>query len=168
MPRALAEGRTRLDFLAALPADPESVTLTELAAAVALSPAVLASDYNLTPTDSDTVNEKSLVDEGNTVTFAASNYQAAMTFFRYLTTAGASDPGQDVAWETFTGKGVAGYMIERVGPKATTAWAAGNVYNLYEVISDNPQQPQERTGYIKFRQPFGVQGLVVLRGVVVA
>ena len=58
--------------------------------------------------------------------------------------------------------------MERVGPDSDQAWAAGDPYRLFEVLTDDPQQPSELTGYVKFVQPFGVQGTVVLRGAVAA
>lgn len=168
MPKTLADARTKLSILVTKPTDPDAVTAAQANAGVDMSCAVLSSDYVLGATDSDTINEKALCDEGNASVFGASNYAAGMTFFRFLDEDGQSDSGADIAFETFTGKGVTVYALERVGPKYDEPWATGDIYNLYELVADNPQQPQDRTGYVKFRQPFAVGGVVALRKAIAA
>lgn len=166
MPRSLFEGNIRVDALSTAPADPEALTLTELAAGVALSKAIMRSGFRLSPSGSDTLNEASLEDSGNAVDYGASNYDAAMTLFRYLDATGKSDPAQDIAYELFVDKGIFLWLPKRVGPPSKQAWAAGDVYDLFPVVTDDPQDPTDLTGYVKFVQPLGVQGGVVLRGVV--
>lgn len=168
MPKSLAEGRIKVSFLATKPTNPAAMTVAQATAGIDLSCAIVAADFRLSPTDSDRIDDKALCDEGNVRAIGASNYEANMSFFRWLTTGGASETVNDVAFTTFTGKGVAGYFAKRWGPKSTVAWAAGDVYDLYEVTADNPQDPQDLAGYVKFRQPFEVGGLVVLRGIVAA
>lgn len=168
MPKTLAEGRRKLTFLSTRPLDLAAITVTELTAGVDLSLHALNTGYQLGPTGSDTVNEKAIADKGNATVFGASNYAGNITFFRYLDPQGASEAGEDVAWETFVGKGVHGYLVERIGKDGTVDWAASDEYAVYEVMTDDPQPPQEMTGYVKFTQPFGVGGEVELRGVVAA
>lgn len=168
MPKALIEGKIRLGALATAPADGEALTLPELTASVNLSPAVLRTGYRLSPTGSDTLNEASLEDVGNAVTYGSSNYEANLTLFRYLLASGLSDEDQDIAYNLFVGKGLQLWLAERIGPPSRQPWAVGDPYSLYPVITDDPQQPTELSGYIKFVQPLGVQGGVVLRGTVVA
>lgn len=169
MPKSLAEARTKVSWLATLPADPEAITVAEANAAIDMSGVIVASDFALGPADSDRVaNEKSLADEGNVNAIGASNYAAGMSFFRMLDGTGKSEILADIAWATFVGKGITGYWLKRVGPKSSVDWVIGDLYDLFEVITDNPQDPQDRTGYLKFRQPFEVGGLVVLRKAIVA
>lgn len=164
--KSLFEGRILLTAMAAAPANPESITLAELTAGVRLSKAVLRSGYRLSPTGSDTLNEPSLEDTGNSTVFGSSNYEAAMTLFRFLDAAGKSDTEQDVAYNLFTGKGLQLHLVERIGPLASVPWATGDAYRYFPVLTDDPQMPTELTGYVKFVQPLGVQGGVVLRGTV--
>lgn len=164
MPKSLAEARTKVTWLATAPADPDAVTVTEATAGVDMSCVIVANDFTLGAVDSDRISDqKALCDEGNVSAIGSSNYAAGMSFFRMLDGTGASEATEDVAWETFVGKGITGYFLKRVGPKSKTAWAVGDIYDLFEVVTDNPQDPTERTGYLKFRQPFEVGGLVVLR-----
>lgn len=166
MPKSLFEGKILVTALATRPADGEALTVAELTAGVRLSQAILRAGYRLSPTGSDTLSEPSLEDTGNAVTYGSSNYEASMTLFRYLTEEGTSDTEQDIAYNLFAGKGLNLNLVERVGPPASKPWEAGDEYRLFPVITDDPQQPSELTGYIKFVQPLGVQGGVVLRGTV--
>lgn len=168
MPKSLFEGNIRLGALSVAPAVGEAITVAELTAGVNLSPAVMRTGYRLSPTGSDTLNEASLEDSGNGTVFGSSNYEANLTLFRYLDAAGKSDAAQDVAYNLFTEKGIFLWLVERIGPPSKQAWAAGDEYRMFPVITDDPQQPTDLTGYVKFVQPLGVQGGVVLRGVVAA
>lgn len=167
MPRSLFEGNIRVDALATAPVDPEALKLTELATSVALSKAIMRAGFRLSPSGSDTLNEATLEDTGNATDFGNSNFDASMTLFRYLDGTGKSDAAQDIAYNLFTAKGIFLWLAKRVGPPAKQAWAIGDTYDLYPVVTDDPQDPTDLTGYVKFVQPLGVQGGVILRGVTV-
>lgn len=167
MPKTLTEGRVKVAFLPIKPVSLKAPKVTELNSGLDLSAVILASGYTLGPTGSDTVSEPSLADLGNSTTYGKSNYSASVTLFRYLNSTGKSDSTNDVAFTTFTAKGIIGYLVERVGPLSSVAWAATDIVDVYEVVTDDPQPPSDRTGYIKFVQPFGVN-TVELRAAVVA
>jgi hypothetical protein len=153
----LADGRTRLVALTTKPANPEAVTATEANAGVRLECRILKSDYRLSPTGSDTIPDTKLCAEGNAVAYGASNYEGSVTPFRELTPAGLADPANDVAWEALKDKGTRLWLLESEGKKHTEDFVAGDPYDLYEVITDNPQKPGDRGGYIKRVVPLGVQ-----------
>lgn len=157
MPKTLADARTRLVALTTRPADPAKPTVTELTAGVDLSCRILKSDYRLSPVASDTVPDAELCSEGNAVTFGASNYEASVTPFRYLTEAGKADAANDVAWDALKEKGTELWLYEREGPKYDVPWTVADEVEGYEVVTDNPQKPSDRTGYIKRVVPLGVQ-----------
>lgn len=160
MPKTLADGRTKLTWLEDVPVGGlESVTATQLNAGIDLSCSVLASPYAFGPSGSESLAEKALCDEGKSTTFGESNFVVTMSFFRYLLATGQTDPLADVAYETFAGKGTHGVLFERWGPKSREPWASGDeVRFAAEVTADDAQAPTERTGYIKFVQPMGVDG----------
>lgn len=167
MPKRLRDGNIKLAWVPTI-ADYHAPTTTEIEAGEDLSSATI-SDYTLGPTGSDTVNEKSVADANNVNAYGASNYEASLTFFRYTTTDGAPDAANDVPWATFTGKGLHGYLVERAGKPSEDAWAASDEVRVFEVIADDPQAQNGVTGgYLKFVQPFSVQGQVELRAVVAA
>ncbi len=157
MPKTLADARTRLVALTTKPANPAAPTVTELTAGIDLSCRILKSDYRLSPVASDTVPDTELCSEGNAVTFGASNYEGSVTPFRYLTEAGKADATNDVAWDALKEKGTELWLYEREGPKYDAAWAAADEVDGYEVVTDNPQKPSDRAGFIKRVVPLGVQ-----------
>ena len=155
--RTLADGRIRLVALTTKPADPAAVTVTEVTAGVRLEERVAKGDFRLSPVASDTVSDADLAAEGNAVTYGASNYEGSVTPFRELDAAGKADPTNDVAWDTFKEKGTTLWLLKSEGKKKDEAFAAGDEYDLYEVVTDNPQDPSDRGGYIKKVVPLGVQ-----------
>jgi len=164
MPRTLADGRIRLDALTTAPAALATyasgaleVTLDELAAGDRLSTRIMKSDYRLSAAPSDAVNEPELSAEGNAVVYGASNYEGSVTPFRYFTSAGVADPLNDIAYDLLREKGTELWLPERTGPKEAVAWDAGDVGELYQIITDNPQNPSTAGGFIKRVVPLGVQ-----------
>lgn len=154
--RTLANGRIQLIWLTSKPADPEAVTLAEADAGVHIEGSVLKSDYRLSATGSDTVDDSVLSAENNATTFSSSNYEGTITVLRELDAAGAPD-ASDTAFDTLGTKGTFGYLLEVQGPKSSAALAADMEYSLYEVITDDPQKPSDFGGYIKRTIPLGVQ-----------
>lgn len=157
MPKTLADGRIKLVALTVDPANPAAITVTEANAGTDLSCRILKSDYRLSPVASDTIADAELCSEGNATAFGASNYEGTLTPFRYLDDDGKSETINDVAWELLKDKGTHLYLIEREGPHYTEPFKAGDEIEVYEVITDNPQKPSDRAGFIKRVVPLGVQ-----------
>lgn len=157
MPKTLADARTRLAILTTKPADLTKPTKTELDAGIDASCRILKSDYRLSPTASDTVADTELCSEGNAVTFGASNYEGTVTPFWYLDDDGKSDADDDAVYQALKEKGTELWFVEREGPRYDEDWAVGDVVEVYEVVTDNPQKPSDRAGYIKRVVPLGVQ-----------
>lgn len=157
MPKTLADARTRLAILTTKPASLTTITTAELNAGIDASCKILKSDYRLSPTASDTVPDTELCSEGNAVTFGASNYEGSVTPFWYLDPTGKSEVAEDVVYQALKEKGTHLWFVEREGPRYDEDWAAGDDIEVYEVITDNPQKPSDRAGYIKRVVPLGVQ-----------
>ena len=154
MPKTLADGKTRVAILSAKPADPYAPTLAELNAGIDASCRINSADYNVTPTSSETVEEKELCVEGAAVAFGPSNATIEFTPFRYIDGAGKAEEtveeGEigDAVYQATKTKGTRLWIYQRETKKATEPWAAGDEVDGYEFITDNPQQV-DRTGYIK-------------------
>lgn len=155
--KTLAEGRIKLSVLTTKPANPKAPTVTELQKGVDVSCQVLRSDYKLGAVASDTINEPALCSKGNATAFGAANYEGSVTIFLLKDEAGKTSAEESTAWEALKTKGTTLWMVEREGPEYETEYAAGDIVDVYEVITDNPQKPQDRTGYIKRTIPLGVQ-----------
>ena len=157
MPLTLADGRTRLVALETIPADPAALTAAVINAGVKLHDRILKSDFRLSPTASDTVADTPLSNEGNAVAFGASNYEGTVSPFRYLEADGTADPVNDVAWDLLKEKGSEMLLVKSQGKKASEAFATGDEYDAFLIITDNPQDPTDRGGYVKRIVPLGVQ-----------
>lgn len=161
MPKTLADARIKLTILTVKPANLAAISATVLNAGIHADGRIMKSDYRLSPTASDTVNEAELSASGNAVVYGNSNYEGSITPFRYLDETGAPDDTEDVVFAAVRDKGTTLWLVEREGPKASVAWTTGDEYEVYEVLTDTPQKPSDRTsGYIKRIVPLGVQNRV--------
>lgn len=154
MPKSLADGHTRVAILSAKPADPLHPTVTELEAGIDASCRINSADYNVTPTASETVEEKELCVEGNAVAFGPSNATIEFTPFRYFGADGSAEESEadevgDAVFQATKVKGTRLWIYQReTAKKAVDAWEAGDEVDGFEFITDNPQQV-DRTGYVK-------------------
>ena len=159
MPKSLADGKIKLTLLATEPStDLDALTPTELNGGEDIQCNILKSDFRLSATASDTVADTELCSDGNAVVFGASNYEGNMTVFRYFDETGAVDPAEDTAFAAAKEKGTHLYLVMREnGKDHDDAWATGDEYEYWHVITDEPQQPSDRGGYIKRTIPLGPQ-----------
>lgn len=166
MPRMLAQANHRLTWHAdgsiAAPAAPPAASLTT--GAVNLSCLVAKSDFALGPTGDQEISDAPLCAEGDVTAPGATQYEAEMNFYRYTATA------EDIPWSTFTTKGLAGFLVRRIGKKHDLPYVATDVVEVYPVVIGTPRplQVPDGGGYQKFRLRFHVQEGVVLRAVVAA
>lgn len=158
MPKSLADGRLKVIVMSVAPANLAAPTLAELAAGFDASPAILSNGFTLGPEASDTVDEKSIADEGNVKVMTASNFTGSITAFRYFVTAtGVADPTADQLFQAMKEKGVPVWIAKRFTSKASAAaLAAGDEVSVFEVRPDNAQDA-EATGYIKKIIPLQVE-----------
>lgn len=157
MPKTLADARTRVALLVVAPGDMDAVEVGEATAGIDASCKLLKSDYRMSPTASDTVDDTELCSEGNAVTFGSSNYEGTMTPFWYLDEDGKIVLLDNAVWEALKEKGSELWVVEREGPRYDEPFAVGDLVDVYRVITDNPQKPADRAGYIKRVVPLGVQ-----------
>lgn len=159
----LADGRTRVDVTLTMPTGYNEgegvfeVTIAELGTLIDATSQINKPDYRLSPTGSDTVPDQPLDRRGNATTYGASNYEGQITVLRSLLVTGLVDPATDTLFTAVGEKGVLAYYVERVGPLATVDLATGHTGFIYEAISDEPQAPTDRAGYVKNILPLGIQ-----------
>lgn len=158
MPKTLADSNVALVLLDSAPADPAAITAAEFDAGTPLQCRVM--DYRLSATGSDAVQQTELCNPTNASVPGRSNYEGNMTVFRYLTAAGLADTANDVAWDAVKAKGTTLHLVEREGPAHDGAGAVGEEVSYYEVITDDPQKPTDRTGFIRREVPLFVQKAV--------
>lgn len=157
MPKSLADGRVKVIMMSVAPADFKNVELGELAAGVDVSAAILSNGFALGPTASDTVDEKSLADEGNVNVMTSSNYEGSITAFRYFDGTGKADATADQLFQALKVKGVPVWFAKRFTSKPSKdALAVDDELQVFEVRPDNAQDA-EATGYIKKIVPLQVE-----------
>lgn len=158
MPKSQAAGHTRTVLLLDAPVDPENPTAAELNAGIYISCDILDDDFTFGATDSDKIAEKAQCEANNSNSLGASNYEAGITPFRSFDDVGVSDADDNVFQATKV-KGTEAYMYSRrtsKGSKETMA-AGDELYLGAKVITDEPQSPQDKGGFIKYRVPMEVQ-----------
>lgn len=166
--KTLADKRIKMAVLTVKPADLAAITVTELTAGIDASCLVAASNTRFSPSASETINDPAICEGANTPVYGASNYEGSLAPFWYLDAAtGKYTAADNTLYEAVREKGSRVWVVLREGPEWDVAWAAGDEYEVYEVISDNPQRPTEAAGYIKRIVPVAVQA-AELSGVVAA
>lgn len=93
-------------------------------------------DYTLNMTDSDTDDSLSICDIGNVETPTFSNYEASLDFFRDSSV--TANGVYNLAWDLFKGVDRPFWLIKRIGPAQTAAFAIGQTISMYGVNTDLP------------------------------
>lgn len=160
--RSLSDGKIKLVILATKPADPKAPKMAELTAGIDAGNQIVASDFKLGPTKSDTVDEKSISQSGKPKVFTDSNYEASLTSFRDYDatgkpTATATGVVGDGVYQALKTKGSTVYVVKRFTSKnASEPFAVGDPVQVYELLMDNPADA-EASGYIKAHHPCEIQ-----------
>lgn len=136
---------------------------------VELSCNVTAANYALGSTGDDAINDPAACASSNSTVPGRTNYEAGFDMFRWR------EAADDKAWTTFTGKGLHGYLIERIGQIADgekaheVAFQAGDEVRVFEVLTGTPQVlSPSGAGFEKFKVNFSVQDNVDERAVIAA
>lgn len=145
----LADGRIRAVVFTERPDNPGALSVEDWNGATTIHDQILKSDFNIGATGSDTVADAPLSSRGNAQAPGFSNYSGVATVLRFLTEAGQSDEDDDHVWELFREKGTTLYIGVSEGKLPDDPGAAGDEYSLYHIVTDDPQRPSDRTGYIK-------------------
>lgn len=158
MPKMLAQANRKLVWVPSGGiADVSAPTVTELTGVgvVDISCLVTRADYTLGASGDEEVSDPALCASGNDAAPGYTNYEASMNFFRWTGT------DEDTGWDTFTGKGIEGFLVERMGDIKSydTEFAAADLVRVFSVITGTPQvlAVPDNGGYEKFTQPFFVQ-----------
>lgn len=168
--KMLTDANRRLIFVPTL-ANYHAPVLAELTGVgvLELSCNVTAANYALGSTGDDAINDPAACASSNSTVPGRTNYEAAFDMFRW------KDAADDKAWTTFTGKGIEGYLVERIGQIADgekaheVPFATGDEVRVFHVLTGTPQVlSPSGAGYEKFKVNFSVQDNVDERAVVAA
>ena len=157
MARLLATKRERWVLLTTKPADPEAVTSTEADAGIR-GECFLTTDSRLSATGSTTIQEAAICDGAVAAVPVDRQYEGNLTVFRDLDPeTGLPVASGDEVFETLSEFGTRLWVLVSKGPLYTEDFEAGHPYKLYEVITDEPQEPSDRNGSIREVVPVHVQ-----------
>lgn len=128
----------------------KSPTATELNAALNLSSSISWNDWGFGMSASNTQNDPSLADLGNRTDRGAAQYGGAISFYY----PGAFDDNTNdysLAYDAVAVPRTKGFIVVRIdgSKQTTTAFAAGDYVNVYEVMTDG--QSNMITGEEAFR-----------------
>jgi len=137
-----------------------SVADIEASGSVDLTEAIAWDSYELGATDSNAVDDRGLLDEGQVQTRGFAQFSGSLMFFRGITseTTGAYYS----AFETFKaatdGSRPVGFLVTRVGIPASTALAADQEVSAFKFIADAFMDNTEGEDSVKFMVNFAPQG----------
>ena len=153
MPRMLSDAKRKLAWVPSIqdPSAPSVATELGGASSLDISCLVTAEGFTLGASGEDSINDPALCAEGNDSAPGRVNYEASMNFFRWTT------EEEDKAWNTFTDKGLGGFLVQRIGQDYREPFAAGDELQVYEVITGKPRPMANPGGYEKFALSFYVQ-----------
>lgn len=164
MPKSKAEGREKWMLLSTPPADPEAVTLTEAQAGIDASCALSSADSRISAAASATFSDPAICDEIAVTEFGQSNYEGNAAPYRYFDETGASEVGtpegevRDEVYQMLQEKDTQLYVLIRdTSKRSREDLAADDEYELYQVVTDNPQRPSSREGYQKRIVPLAIR-----------
>lgn len=165
MPKSKAEGREKWILLSVRPADPEAVTLTEAEAGIDASCALSSADSRISAAASATFSDPAICDEIAVTEFGQSNFEGNIAPFRFFDEEGVSETGavsdaeiRDEVYQAVKEKDTEMYVLIRdTSKRSREDLAAGDEYELYQVVTDNPQRPSSREGYQKRIVPLAIR-----------
>ncbi len=122
--------------------------------------AILEDSLTLSQSDSETDDEKSLCDPGNSIDLAALNYEVSMTGFRDVTSQATpvASKAQDSVYELFRrltfAPDVPYLAVHRIGFDSTASFAANQKIDVYYIETDWPTDVHEDGSKQKVAQSF--------------
>lgn len=144
----------RLDWVPTI-ADLSKPTPAELNAGVNLTCRVTVANYQFGVTGTNIVSDPTPCDEIEAGVPGMDTFEAKFDMFRF------KDGIDDIAWTTFTGKGLAGHLVERIGQVEEgekpdeMPYKAGDEVAVMQGLTLSPVPMSPATaGYEKFTQGF--------------
>lgn len=164
MPKSKAEGREKWILLATPPEDPKAVTMSEIEDGIDASCALSSADSRISAAASETFSDPALCDEIAVQEFGQSNYEGTAAAFRYFDKEGKSETSdndgqvRDEVYQALKEKDTELHILIRdTGKGSREDMAEGDEYELYQVVTDNPQRPSSREGYQKRLVPLAIR-----------
>lgn len=141
-------------------ADINAPTASEINAGVPLSDAIAWENYELAASESDDIDDRSLMDLGNATSRGAAQFGGTLSFFRDLNSNDLSSPYVQ-AFEAFRTPRAYGYLVTRVlwnVKGEQTPAASGEDVSVFRFVADSFIDDTEGDDSVKFTVNFLPQG----------
>ena len=168
--KMVSNAKIRVDWVDISDVTDEDEFVTEPSAAIIaggvdLTNAIAWDSYDLGAQDSNKIDDRGIVDEGQVQTRGFAQFTGSLMFFRDADPEADSD--YNTVYETFKaatdGSRPEGYLVTRVGVAAGTAHASGQVVSVFKFIADAFADNTEGEDSVKYMVNFMPQGKLGVR-----
>ena len=168
--KMVSNAKIRVDWVDISDVTDEDEFVTEPSAAIIdggvnLTNAIAWDSYDLGAQDSNKIDDRGIVDEGQVQTRGFAQFTGSLMFFRDADPEAESD--YNTVYETFKaatdGSRPEGYLVTRVGVAAGTAHADGQVVSVFKFIADAFADNTEGEDSVKYMVNFMPQGKLGVR-----
>lgn len=160
-----SNGKVRVDWIDLADISDEDTFLTDpdettLALGLNLTEAIAWDGYDLGANDSNKIDDRALVDEGQVQSRGFAQFTGSLTFFRGITseTSGAYYDAYEAFKAATDGSRPQGYLVTRLGVSPSTAHTAGDVISVFKFIADAYMDGTDGEDSVKFMVNFAPQG----------
>lgn len=174
--KSTSNGKIRVDWLDASFVTNEAAFLAAPDASVIsgnginLTPAIAWDSYDLGAQDSNKVDDRGIIDEGQVQTRGFAQFSGSLMFFRDADPEAVSD--YNTVYSTFKaatdGSRPEGYLITRINVPAGTAHAAGQKVSVFRFIADSFADNTNGEDSVKYMVNFMPQGKLAVNATSVA
>jgi hypothetical protein len=135
-------------------------SIADIESGVDLTSAIAWDSYELGSTDSNKIDDRGIVDEGQVQERGFAQFAASLMFFRGITTetTGAYYNAFEVFKAATDGSRPVGFLVTRVGVPQADALAVDDVVSAYKFIADAFVDNTEGEDSVKFMVNFAPQG----------
>jgi hypothetical protein len=164
--KSTSNGKVKVTWVPVADVTSEATFLTApdkdiLNAGIELTNAIAWDGYDLGAQDSNKVDDRSIIDEGQVQTRGFAQFSGSLTFFRESDLADTTGD-YAIAREAFKastdGTRPQGYLVTRINKAAGPDFAAGDVVSVYKFIADGYMDNTEGEDSVKFMVNFAPQG----------
>lgn len=126
-----------------------------------LTAAVAWDGYELGATDSNKIDDRSIIDEGQVQVRGFAQFSGSLTFFRESDledTTGLYAIARETFKASTDGSRPQGYLVTRINKAASGDYASGDIVSVYKFIADAYMDNTEGEDSVKFMVNFAPQG----------
>jgi hypothetical protein len=164
--KSTSNGKVKVTWVPAADVTSEATFLTApdkdiLNGGIELTEAIAWDGYDLGAQDSNKIDDRSIIDEGQVQTRGFAQFSGSLTFFREGLLSDTTGP-YAIAREAFKastdGTRPTGFLVTRINKAASPDYAAGDIVSVYKFIADAYMDNTEGEDSVKFMVNFAPQG----------